>query len=248
MLQFVMGLTDTEFNGGICVTTGDMAWVGLSDGSMSEIDREGTRTRTVKLSKTWCSGITRTDDGWLVAGFNDRKIYRVSLECRVSTWATTNFRPEGLTAVSKDIVLVCGGDAGLFSVTEQSERLVDLCRDIYDVATNKRGDVAVTSRNGHRVLIMDREYTHLGCYKGQPHTTKPFRPRGVTSDGNVFIVCDSDNHRLHFIDRCGVCLFVYKTARHCPGKEPWRVDMMPGSRLWVKFGGGSICVYDLPQL
>lgn len=233
----------------ICVTTRDTAWVRRGC-EISEVDRTGRPTRTVNVSQTWtgsCTGITSTDDGWLVT-CGESEIYRVSRDGHVSTWATTTFYPCGITSVSTDQVLACGGDEGLFTVTRQGEQRVNLnveCEWIYDVATNKDGDVAVSDSSGGQVIFMDLNYQHIAQYNGEPHLTETFRPCGVTSDGDIFIVCDSNNHKLHFLDRDGVCLYAYQTTGDCLGKTPFRVDMMPGSRLWVGFEGGSFCVYDL---
>lgn len=237
------------YDDAICVTTEGTAWVGLTSGVMSEIDRVGRLTRSLQVSYTgaWCTSITTTDDGWLVA-CSDGDINRVSRDGHVWTWATTTFKPWGITSVSADQVLVCGARDGLFIVTRQGEQRVDLgveWSDIVDVATNKQGDVAVTDCHKGQVVIVDVNYKHLARYNGDQRFTEKFSPEGISSDGNIFIVCDPDNQKIHFIDRSGVCLFVYQTPGNFSQKEPWRVSMMPGSCLWVMFDDGYFCVYDL---
>lgn len=238
-------------NADICVVTGDTAWVGVRGGKLSKVDRTGTLTRTVNVTNTGnrCSGITKMDDGWLVAVHEDRKIYYLSRECHLSTWAKTTFVPWGMTAVSTDRVLVCGNTAGLYIVTRRGEQQVDLgvkFERIVCVATNKHGDVAVSDYDRHQVVIMDAQYKHLCCYRGVTPYTETSTVEGITSDGDRFIVCDPYNHRLHFIDRNGICLSVYNTTRDCPVERPWKAHMTPDSRLWVKFEDGkSVCVYDI---
>ncbi|KAL5017748.1 hypothetical protein ScPMuIL_005169 [Solemya velum] len=151
---------------------------------------------------------------------------------------------QGLTQLSSDRLLVCGGEEGLYTVTGRGVQGVELGVDVQyaeDVSVNSKGDVAVADWIGRKVCILDGQYKHVGTYS--PTKSGPFRPSSLTSDGENFVICDWNNNTIDTIDRRGVCLSVYPTTDDCRSM-PRRVDMLPSNCVWVKFDGGHVCVYD----
>ncbi|KAL5017755.1 hypothetical protein ScPMuIL_005166 [Solemya velum] len=234
------------WNGGLCVAGEDLAWVG-ERGSVSTVDTAGRVTRTVSGvcgSESLCNYIVRGDDGEVYVGSTDRKISRVSADGAVSTFSKLTFSPRGLTQLSSGRLLVCGGEEGLYTVTGRGVQGVELGVDVKcaaDVSVNSKGDVAVADWIGEKVCILDGQYKHVGTYS--PTKSRSFHPLSLTSDGENFVICDWYNRTIDTIDRRGVCLSVYPTTDDCRS-TPYRVDMLPSNCVWVKFGGGHVCVYD----
>ncbi|KAL5006899.1 hypothetical protein ScPMuIL_015705 [Solemya velum] len=220
------------WGGGLCVVGEDLAWVG-GKGSVSTVDKAGAGHEDL-----------RGDDGEVYVGSGDRKISRVSADGAVSTFSKLTFCPQGLTQLSSGRLLVCGGEGGLYTVTGRGVQGVELGVDVKyaaDVSVNSKGDVAVADSHGGKVCILDGQYKHVGTYS--PTKSEPFCPGSLTSDGENFVICDYNNRTIDTIDRRGVCLSVYPTTDDC-WEEPYYVDMLPSNCVWVKFGGGHVCVYD----
>ncbi|KAL5015115.1 hypothetical protein ScPMuIL_009385 [Solemya velum] len=238
---------ESVWGGGLCVAGGDLAWVG-GQGSVRTIDTAGRVTRTVSGvcgSESRCDRIVRGDDGEVYVGsYLDGKISRVSADGAVSTFSKLTFRPDGLAQLSSGRLLVCGGWEGLYTVTGRGVQGVELGVDVkyaVDVSVNSKGDVAVADYYGGKVCILDGQYKHVGTYS--PTKSGPFYPESLTSDGENFVICDCYNRTIDTIDRRGVCLSVYPTTDDCRS-SPYRVDMLPSNCVWVRFGGGHVCVYD----
>lgn len=233
------------WEGGLCATTGDKAWVG-GRGSITAVDEAGDHTTRKKVGRGWCEGIARADDALFVTWCGGRKIYKLSSDGTVTQFSSLTFSPWGLKHLHAGCLLVCGGD-GLYTVTEQKEERIPLDVNFklaIDVEVNNNGDIAVADYHEGHVFIFDSKYKLVASYGGEEQSPSPFRPRAVTTDGMNFVVSDPDNHNIHVVDKDGACLTVYQTTRDCQ-ESPFRIDMAPSKCLWVKFDGGTICVYDI---
>ncbi|KAL5009689.1 hypothetical protein ScPMuIL_011994 [Solemya velum] len=235
--------------GGLCVVDDDTAWVG-GEGVVTQVRVTGGQTVRVCKTVRVCDGesrsyLTRTDDGMYVSSNGERKVYRVSEDGQLSLLSSLTFRPVGLTPLSPGCVLVCGGSKGLYEVTGRGAQRVDLGGSVEspcDVAVNSDGDIAVVDFDGGRVCIFTREYKLVHTYS-PTDMSAPFRPSGVTCDGDNLVISDWHG-AIHVLDRRGVCLVVHRTAGDCV-EGPGCVAMSPSGRLWAMFWGGTVCIYDM---
>ncbi|KAL5009856.1 hypothetical protein ScPMuIL_012161 [Solemya velum] len=240
--------------GGLCVVDDDTAWVG-GHGVVTQVRVTGGQTvgvckiEGVGDGESWCF-LTKTDDGMYVASRDERKVYRLSEDGHLSFFSSLTFHPFGLTPLSPGCVLVCGGSEGLYEVTGRGAQRVDLGGSVeraWDVAVNSDGDIAVVDFDGRRVCIFTREYKLVHTYsptdKSPTDKSAPFKPSGVTCDGDNFVISDWSG-AIHVLDRRGVCLVVHRTADDCV-EGPHRVAMSPSGRLWARFWGGTVCIYDM---
>lgn len=231
------------WDGGLCVTADDNAWVG-GHCKITLVDSTGVQT-TRKVGSGMCDSIARTDDNRCVyvSCSGDRCIYKLSQDHAVLKFASLTFRPRGLVCLHPNTLLVCGGACGVFIVTGRGGQKVELpvhFKRAFDVAVNENGDICITDPLQHKVFTFDYKYKHLGTYSmTSGHDIFPYC---VTSNGDNFVI--SDNNVIHVIDRDCDHLATHTIANDNPAL-PSRLDMSSSNSLWIKFSDGRICVYGL---
>ena len=119
-----------------------------------------------------------------------------------------------------------------FSRTTKETRSIHLVMERKNLSENRNCDFCVADSLAGAIVVVTADGELRFRYIGPPSTPrKLFDPRGITTDSQANILTsDSDNHRIHIINRDGHFL---RFIHNCGLQSPWGICVDSRDNLFV---------------
>ncbi|KAL5005932.1 hypothetical protein ScPMuIL_017090 [Solemya velum] len=239
-LLVTFNLSNTEGVYDLCAL-GELCWVRLQDtDDIRLVNMCGDIQETVHVAD--CNELTASDNGTVYMSCG-KSVHVMSPDGTMSQpYKTLWGKTDGLALdPTTNNVLVCSGGNVVSLKGRRLKRILDdgKIRNANDIAVNSKGDICVCDYDSEKVVLYDSGHNYVATYKMDPAAVS------CNNEGN-FVVIDQVKKKLHVINRYGKNVLVYNIKKDCQ-ENPWicSVSVSPLGHMWVGFGEGQVCVYDM---
>ena len=220
-----------------CVGSG-LAWVKTDTKTIQLMDRHGAVMNSINTDFVYQDNCLSPQGDILLSFQVNKCIMAISPDKKVRTLFKLQWEPYGLCCLhTGDIAVTFYWEGRLVIYSMSGKVIKEIAKKLftypYRVAQSKvNSDLYISDCGAAKVVALDKDYRVRYEYTGQ-HDRGSFTPVGLCTDNTgCILITDSDNHRVHILDRDGRFLQFLLTEEQGLWK-PLSVDVDSEGNAWV---------------